>query len=168
MSQKIQSSPHILIVALLILIISCEQSSEQRLEVVKFNLLQDIMSRDTEKIEVINFWATWCTPCIKELPYFEQLNKEKGDEYHVTLISLDFADEFEKKVKDFVEKRDLNSDILLLDEIDYNSWINKVDTSWSGAIPATLIINHNSGKRKFVEKELEEGDLLELINSVIN
>jgi len=153
---------------MLLLCQSCGAPNSQRLEIIKFNGLEEIMTRKTDKVEVINFWATWCAPCIKELPYFEELNVSQGDNYQVTLVSLDFADEFEKKVKSFVEKRGLQSDIVLLDEIDYNAWIDKVDPSWSGAIPATLIIDHNSGKRKFVEKELEEGELQELINSVIN
>lgn len=153
---------------MLLLCQSCGAPNSQRLEIIKFNGLEEIMTRKTDKVEVINFWATWCAPCIKELPYFEELNMSQGDNYQVTLVSLDFADEFEKKVKSFVEKRGLQSDIVLLDEIDYNAWIDKVDPSWSGAIPATLIIDHNSGKRKFVEKELEEGELQELINSVIN
>lgn len=153
---------------MLLLCQSCGAPNSQRLEIIKFNSLEEIMTRKTDKVEVINFWATWCAPCIKELPYFEELNTSQGDNYQVTLVSLDFADEFEKKVKSFVEKRGIESDIVLLDEIDYNAWIDKVDPSWSGAIPATLIIDHNSGKRKFVEKELEEGELQELINSVIN
>ena len=150
----------------LLTIVGCEQQQNQRVEVVKFDALEDLMTRKSDKIEVINFWATWCAPCIKELPYFESLNADQGDKYKVTLISLDFADEFDKKVKSFIEKRGLKSDVLLLDEIDYNSWIDKVDSSWSGAIPATLIIDSNSGKRKFVEKELEEGELQTLINSI--
>ncbi len=147
---------------------SCGPTNSQRLEIVKFDALEDVMTRSNDKVEVINFWATWCAPCIKELPYFEDLNTQRPNEFQVTLVSLDFAYEFETKVKPFVDKRGIQSDILLLDEIDYNAWIDKVDSSWSGAIPATLIIDHNSGKRKFVEKELEEGELQELINSVIN
>lgn len=159
---------HCLWLVIVVASVSCESPASQRMEVVEFDALEMLMTRDSEKIEVINFWATWCAPCIKEIPYFEKLKVEKGEEYNVTLVSLDFADEFEKKVKPFVAKRELKSDILLLDEIDYNSWIDKVDPSWSGAIPATLIINHNSGKRKFVEKELEEGELESLIESVKN
>ncbi len=151
-----------------ILFASCDSEENQRLEIVKFDALEEIMTRKSNKIEVINFWATWCAPCIKELPYFESINAEESNDYKVTLVSLDFADEFEKKVKGFVAKRGLKSDIILLDEIDYNSWIDKVDSTWSGAIPATLIINHNSGKRKFVEKELNEGELIQLINTVKN
>jgi len=134
--------------------------------VVKFDALEHLMTRDSEKIEVINFWATWCKPCIKELPYFQQLQNDMPEKVNVTLVSLDFADVLENKVIPFVEKRQLTTQVLLLDEIDYNSWIDKVDPSWSGAIPATLIINHQTGQRKFIERELEPGELEQLIEEL--
>ncbi len=144
----------------LVAFFSCDSknSSSQEIEVVKFEALEQLMNQDSDKIEVINFWATWCKPCIVELPYFQRLH-EQNDNVNVTLISLDFADEFDKKVIPFVEENELTTDIMLLDNIDYNSWISKVDPSWSGAIPATLIINHKTGVRKFFEKEMEEGEL---------
>ena len=137
-------------------------------KVIKWDGLEAVMTRDTDKLQVINFWATWCAPCIKELPYFEALNAEASDKLDITLVSLDFADEFEKRVLPFVDKRELKSQVVLLDEIDYNSWIDKVDPSWSGAIPATLIINPSNGKRKFLEKELNEGELETLVQEMLN
>jgi thiol-disulfide isomerase/thioredoxin len=135
-------------------------------QVVKFDALEHLMTRKSDKIEVINFWATWCKPCIKELPYFQELQKNQPDQVHVTLISLDYAEALNEKVIPFVEKRQLTADVLLLDEIDYNSWIDRVDPSWSGAIPATLIINHQTGERKFLEGELEPGELEQLIREL--
>lgn len=151
---------------------SCEANTTSEApkvpKVIKWDGLEAVINQKTEKLQVINFWATWCAPCIKELPYFEAVNKADSDKIDVTLVSLDFADEFEKRVLPFIEKRDLQSQVLLLDEIDYNSWIDKVDPSWSGAIPATLIINPSNGKRKFLEKELNEGELNSLIEDILN
>lgn len=138
------------------------QVRAQQVEVVKFDRLQNIIDSKTDKIQVINFWATWCAPCVKELPLFEKLNADKND-VKVTLINLDFADK-EKKVESFLVKK--KTEVLLLDEIDYNTWIDKVDQSWGGAIPATLIINPKNGKRKFIERELQEGELQKLLAEV--
>jgi thiol-disulfide isomerase/thioredoxin len=148
----------------LLLISGTYAPSEVR--VVKFDALEHLMTRDTDKIEVINFWATWCKPCIKELPYFQELQEELPDKVNVTLVSLDYAEVLNHRVIPFIKKRQLTTDVLLLDEIDYNSWIDKVDPSWSGAIPATLIINHQTGQRKFIESELEPGELEQFIEEL--
>lgn len=141
---------------------------ENRVEVVKFQALEQIMTSDSPEIQVINFWATWCKPCIKELPYFQALHNQHGDLLEVTLISLDFVDHLENKVIPFVRKKKLTPKVLLLDEIDYNSWIDKVDPSWTGSIPATLVIDSQSGRRKFVEGELTQEELTALIKDFLN
>lgn len=121
---------------------------------------------EDENIYVINFWATWCAPCIKELPYFEKLNAENKN-VKVILVSLDSKKDLDKKLIPFIEKRKLKSKVLLLADKDYNTWLSKVDADWSGAIPATLII---SGKKKqFAERDFENfEELNEYINSFIN
>lgn len=160
---------YLLLLVLMFCINSCKEASPaQRVDIIKFNELERLMTRSTDKIEVINFWATWCKPCIEELPYFQSLYEQHSDKLMVTLISLDFADQFEQKVIPFVKDKGLSPDVLLLDEIDYNAWIDKVDPSWSGAIPATLVINHETGQRKFVEKELEEGEIESIIEALTN
>ena len=137
-------------------------ATAQKAIVVKFDALQKILETKSDQIQVINFWATWCAPCVKELPLLEKINAKKDLNTKITLINLDYADKLDK-VNEFMARKNIQSEVLLLDDIDYNSWIDKVDKSWGGAIPATLIINPRTGKRKFVEKELKEGELENLI-----
>jgi thiol-disulfide isomerase/thioredoxin len=136
----------------------------QTATVVKFDRIEKIIKTQTDEVQVINFWATWCAPCVKELPLFEKLGAETPG-VKVTLVSLDFADKVEK-VNAFMNRKSIKSETVLLDEIDYNTWIDKVDASWQGAIPATLIVNTRTGRRKFVERELADGELQQLIASV--
>src|SRR6186713_66799 len=151
---------------IIFLALSIYQTHAQQIRVIKFAELQEIInSNSTSPIQVINFWATWCAPCVKELPLFEKLNAENNESIKITLINLDFADKLDK-VKSFVDRKKMKSEILLLDEIDYDQWIDKVDKHWGGAIPATLVINPKNGKRKFIEHELEEGELEKLIEEV--
>lgn len=104
----------------------------------------------SETTYVINFWATWCKPCVKELPYFEELNKNYKDKnVKVVLVSLDFPKHIEKQVIPFIKKHGLQSEILLLDDPDANTWIPKVSEQWSGAIPATLFVK--GAKQSFFE-----------------
>jgi len=134
----------------------------QEASIIKFETLDTLLKSPSPEVIVVNFWATWCGPCIKELPHFEELNRAGDPRIKVILVNLDYADKVEK-VNSFLRIKNIKSPVLLLDEIDYNSWIDKVDKSWSGAIPATLVLNTVTGKRNFVEKELSESDLQQLI-----
>lgn len=137
-------------------------SRAQQVKVVKFDALQKILESNKDEIHIINFWATWCAPCVKELPLLEKLNAEGLEKVKITLISLDYADKVDN-VNAFITRKNIKSSVLLLDDVDYNSWIDKVEKQWSGAIPATLIINFRTNKRKFLERELKEGELEKLI-----
>ena len=121
---------------------------------------------EDENIYVINFWATWCAPCIKELPYFEKLNAENKN-VKVILVSLDSKKDLDKKLIPFIDKRKLKSKVLLLADKDYTSWLSKVDADWSGAIPATLLLNGK--KKQFAERDFENfEELNQYVNSFIN
>ncbi|MEO7989031.1 MAG: TlpA disulfide reductase family protein [Chryseolinea sp.] len=150
---------------IILLSLSIHEARAQQIRVIKLPELQEIIHSGSASIQVINFWATWCAPCVKELPLFEKLNAENSESIKITLINLDFADKLDR-VKAFVDRKKMKADVLLLDEIDYNQWIDKVDKHWGGAIPATLVINNQNGKRKFIERELEEGELEKLIEEV--
>ena len=130
------------------------------------DLQKAIEAPSTKEIKVFNFWATWCAPCIKELPYFEKVNREQNS-VDVVLVSLDLdLDPNPEKVFRFIERKKIQSKVMILNERDPNSWINKIDKEWSGALPATIIINTKTGKRKFVEGQLEEGELERLIDQM--
>ena len=149
--------------ALLILAHFC---NGQKAELVKLEKLQSEISKSSEQILVFNFWATWCAPCVKELPLFEKLN-QNDKEVKVTLVSMDIdLDPNPEKVYKFIERKKIQSRVIILDAVDPNSWINKIDKNWSGALPATLIINTKTGERGFVNNALKEGDLEKLVAEV--
>lgn len=141
-------------------------SAQEQAKIVKLTELQTLINTKSDHIKVINFWATWCAPCVKEMPLFEKLDQERED-VKVTFVSMDLdLDPDPSKVYKFVTRKKLQSEVLILDEKNPNSWIDAIDKSWSGAIPATIVINTKTGQRKFVEKELHEGDLEKLIAEV--
>lgn len=150
----------------IILLVSMITLRAQTAELIKIGDIQKMVEGKSDKIQVLNFWATWCAPCIKELPLFEEMNINRSD-VEVSLVSIDLdLDPNPDKVHRFVARKKLKSNVYILDERDPNSWINKIDESWSGAIPATLVVNLANGKRRFIERELKEGDLEEIIESV--
>lgn len=129
------------------------------------SLKKEILS-DKNTIYVVNFWATWCGPCVKELPHFEQLNSENKN-IKVVLVSLDFKNTLESKLKPFLKKKSIKSEVVLLTDTDYNSWLPQVDKEWSGSIPATLIIKN--GQQFFAEKSFSSyAELNQYVNKFTN
>jgi len=153
--------------ALLILITNYSYSQERKVELWEIEQLQAYMKsgENDSKLKIVNFWATWCAPCIKELPYYEEVNASYQKSVEVLLVSLDFSDELDGKVIPFLEKRKIKSKVVILANEKYNEWMGKVDSSWTGAIPATLFIT-DDGKHHFYEREFEKEDLLSVIDNL--
>lgn len=141
----------------------------QEVEVIKSDKLFQMIgvSDENNTIKVYNFWATWCAPCIREIPQFEYVNKSYSN-VDVILVSLDDVDLLNNKVKPFIIKKNIKSKVVLLDETDFNEIIERVDKNWSGAIPATLIVDHKNKKQLFFEGEYKEGELEKTIEKVIS
>lgn len=139
---------------------------EQAVPVYDFEGFEPYLHKENDTIYIVNFWATWCKPCVKELPYFESMGEEfAGQNVKVLLVSLDFSEKLESHVLPFIEKHQLKSQVILLDDVDSNTWIPKVDESWSGAIPATLIYSRN--ERKFYEGSFTYDELLTELNTFL-
>ena len=150
--------------ALIFALLTVAPAFSQEVEVIKFKELQQLRQSAGDTLYVVNFWATWCKPCIKELPYFEAASAAYKDQpVKVILISMDAAEDLEKRVRPFVQKRGLKADVMLLDETDGNTWIDKLEPKWSGAIPATLLFNNKRNQYEFVEREMTEEELQNLI-----
>ncbi len=116
-----------------------------------FNDLAPMLNQQNDTTYVVNFWATWCKPCIEELPSFEKLHTNfKNQKVKVLLVSLDLPRQVETNLIPYIKKKQLQSKVVHLKDPDMNAWINKVDLQWSGAIPATVIYKGN--KRKFYEQ----------------
>ena len=113
---------------------------------------------------IINFWATWCVPCIEELPSFEKLARnKKTSKVKILLVSVDFRSKLETVVVPFVRKHGLTNEVWLLDETNQDQYITRIDSTWSGALPATLFVYKN--KRKFFEKQMTYIELLTELKS---
>ncbi|GEQ87281.1 hypothetical protein ULMS_27890 [Patiriisocius marinistellae] len=138
--------------------IEISEVKKSRVPSYNFEELSRFLTKQNDTTYVINFWATWCKPCIAELPAFEKLNAEAASrKVKVLLVSLDFPEKVENQVIPFLDRNGIKSDVILLDDADANSWIPKVDSTWSGAIPATLIYKKNT--RKFYEQSFNYEEL---------
>lgn len=151
---------------LLLIICAFVAKAQEQAKIVKLPELQEMIAAKSDQIKVINFWATWCAPCVKEMPLFEKLGMERQD-VKITFVSMDLdLDPDPTKVYKFVNRKKIQSQVVILDEKNPNLYIDLIDKSWSGALPATIVVNTKTGQRKFVEKELHEGELEKLIAEV--
>lgn len=137
------------------------------LDVRNFEALKTEFVPEKGQTLVINFWATWCGPCVKELPYFEEISKTYSqNDVEVVLVSLDFPQHYESKLKPFIKKYDIKSRVIALNDPDSNNWIPKVNDNWTGSIPATLIISNS--KYKFYEQTFTKESLLYELKTFLN
>jgi len=126
----------------------------------KFDDFEHWLHFDNDTTYVINFWATWCKPCVEELPWFEQLHEQfLHEKVKVVLVSLDFKKDLEKKLLPFVQSRKLKSTVVALTDSGYQNWIDKVTPAWGGAIPVTLI--YNARNRAFKDDQFSDYAALE-------
>lgn len=149
------------------MVLFSSQIQAQKIAVYEhYSDLEKAVLNDKNTTYVVNFWATWCAPCVKELPHFEQLNSENKN-VKVVLISLDFKNQYEAKLLPFLKKKAIKSEVVMLADKDYNTWLPAVDKDWSGSIPATLIIKND--KKVFVEKMFSSYEELDqYVKSIIN
>jgi len=140
-------------------------SFAQKPAVYKINDLLKRIHNNSDTIYVVNFWATWCKPCVEELPDFEKFNRQnKPALVKILLVSMDFKEDLEKKVVPFLEKNKYSMEVVLLDEINGNDFIDKINKKWGGAIPATYFTLKNKRKEVLFEKKVN----LEILNKTMN
>lgn len=141
------------------------QTNEEPIQVIDRTELQNLLSKNDDTLRLFNFWATWCKPCVKELPFFEELNSRWSNaKSKIYLISLDFNEGTNKRLQKFIEKNKLKSEVLLFDGGDPNKWINEVAHEWSGTIPASLVVGN--GRRCFIESSFANtNDLYDFVNT---
>lgn len=133
-----------------------------------FEEFEHHLQKQNDTTYVVNFWATWCKPCVAELPWFEQLIPAyQNRPVEVLLVSMDFPKQIKNKLIPFVKERQLEEAVVALADMDYNSWIDKVSEEWDGAIPFTLIYNQQERRIKLGELESYE-ELAAMVDEMLD
>lgn len=136
---------------------------------VDFGWLNNILNNTADStIYVINFWATWCKPCVEEMPYFNRILEETQNlPVKLYLVSCDMRKVYETKLGSFAKQKDIKPEVVWMSEQNANNWIDFVDQEWSGALPATLIILPNKSFKWFKEGETTYNELNDNLQQAI-
>jgi thiol-disulfide isomerase/thioredoxin len=152
---------------LILFLLTLSFAVNAQVKLVSLNELDKRLAKGKDTTYVLNFWATWCGPCVGELPQFENLKKEYFKKpVKVILVSMDFKSKLKSNVIPFVKKQKLKSEVYVINEPNMQAFIDNVDKKWSGALPATLIVINN--RRTFFEKEFTGTELEDLVKNIVH
>ncbi|MBK8734469.1 MAG: TlpA disulfide reductase family protein [Saprospiraceae bacterium] len=134
--------------------------------VVDFSQFKEKYLNATDYIYVFNFWATWCKPCIEELPLINAyIEKNTDPNVKFVFVSLDDRDKLNSKVVPFVNKNKFNAEVIMLDDPNSNNWIDKIMVEWTGSIPAT-VLKYQTRKFLAEKKFYSEDEIKQFIDQV--
>jgi thiol-disulfide isomerase/thioredoxin len=117
--------------------------------------LLNARTSNKDTIYVVNFWATWCIPCVKELPAFDAIQEMYKDRaVKVILVSFDFKEQYPDKLTAWVTKKALKPEVVWFNETNPTEYIPKLAPEWEGGLPATLLIHNKTGQRLLKPDEI--------------
>ena len=131
-------------IILLCLVFPTQQTWAQEVPVdeVTIEQFKQILQENDAALTVVNFWATWCAPCVEEFPYFVQLGKDLADQgVEVFFVSMDFEEE-KSAVKAFLAEQGYSGTSYLRTGKDHE-FITAIHGDWTGVLPATFLYTQN-------------------------
>ncbi len=137
----------------------------QDIKVVNYQQLQEAILDSTEQLTVVNYWATWCAPCLAELPYFSAVEKQNADDVRWVFVSLDRPKQIER-MKEIIRKENLKGEFYLLDDLkNQKVWRSSIDENWCGNIPVTNFYK-NQTKIMYHPAAFSQEELAEMVRKL--
>lgn len=143
-------------ILLVAVFVSYSQSENFKTVAIKKVTASDIKTiiDTTSGALIVNFWASWCGPCIREIPWFDSIISQTQLPVKLLLVSLDFAAHYPKKLSDFVRKQGYKGEVVFLNELSSKYYISVINKSWTGEIPASIFVNNSRKIYKVFNQQL--------------
>jgi len=152
---------------LIIIFLFIAAGLEAQIKAIKITDLERTI-KESKTPMIINFWATYCVPCIEEIPYFQEMTKKyKSKGVSLLLVSLDLKTAYPTKIDAMAKRLQLTAPIAWLNETNADYFCPRVDSSWSGGLPASLFVSNATGYRKFYEDEISKAKLEKEIQAML-
>ncbi len=145
------------------------KAQQEKIPLLKYEEVESKIKNEKAELLVVNFWATTCAPCVKELPHFMEVNNQykSNPNFKMLLVSLDRAKDTER-VKKFIKDKNLTAEVVILDDNKrMNTWIPRFDKNWEGEIPVTVFYK-NGEKIHFHDGEMSKEELQEKVTGFLN
>lgn len=153
-----------------IILLSCcfsNAASSQKIPKWKVTDFKHYADSANSELIVINLWATFCKPCVEELPDLIRVSEKYNGKLKMIFVSLDAEKDYPRKLNRFIKKHHFKFNVVWLDETNADYFCPAFDSAWSGSIPATLFISKKTNARLFIESEMSADEFEQNIQSFL-
>lgn len=147
-----------------------ERSATYDLRPATAREILDYVEAQDGKVRVVNFWATWCVPCIAEFPHFVRLERElAGRGVDVVFVSADFYpdEQLEADVRAFLAQQGVDGVTFIKNEKD-DPFITAFAAEWTGSLPATIVYGPDGTKAAFWEGATDYESLHDVVTTALD
>jgi peroxiredoxin len=132
------------------------------LEMISDEGIQELLKNNSDKLRLINVWATWCGPCVTEFPDFITINRMyRGRDFEFISISADEPSKKDKALK-FLQKQQASNINYIFSGNDKYKLIEAIDPKWQGALPYTILVEPK-GKIVYAKQGRMDPDALKIL-----
>ena len=144
----------------LVSLLSVGFTGAQTPSIIKITQLKTRIDSGRDTIYVINFWATWCPPCVAEIHEIDSLGLiYSGTKVKFLLVSINYKEDYDSKYIPFIKMKNIACETVLLDENNFDHFPRVIDKEWNGDIPCTFVINNQKLRSVRLQKKITPGML---------
>jgi thiol-disulfide isomerase/thioredoxin len=131
--------------------------------------VKEIVASHEGEVVLLNFWATWCPPCVREFPELVEVEKEyRGRGVAVISVSIDFPEKLEKELLPFLEEHQPDFEVYLKKDGDVTVFTRTIDPEWKGTLPATFFYDRQGRSSVKRYSEMTRPEMERILNALLD